>query len=76
MRKAKLIADKDFKRAQIDERDYGSFIELSRLRCLWGIYQPGHLLADEEGFRTDVLDLVRKLGVPVVRIPEGNLCPL
>ncbi len=72
MRKAKLIADKDFKRAQIDERIYGSFIEHLGRAVYGGIYQPGHLLADEEGFRTDVLDLVRKLGVPVVRYPGGN----
>ncbi|MBS5520696.1 MAG: alpha-N-arabinofuranosidase [Clostridiales bacterium] len=72
MRKAKLIADKDFKRAQIDERIYGSFIEHLGRAVYGGIYQPGHPLADEEGFRTDVLDLVRKLGVPVVRYPGGN----
>ncbi len=72
MRKAKLIADKDFKKAQIDERIYGSFIEHLGRAVYGGIYQPGHLLADEEGFRTDVLDLVRKLGVPVVRYPGGN----
>lgn len=72
MRKAKLIADKDFKRAQIDERIYGSFIEHLGRAVYGGIYQPGHPLADEEGFRTDVLDLVRKLVVPVVRYPGGN----
>ena len=72
MRKAKLIADKDFKRAQIDERIYGSFIEHLGRAVYGGIYQPGHPLADEEGFRTDVLDLVRKLVVPVVRYPGVN----
>ena len=28
--------------------------------------------ADEEGFRQDVLDLVREIGVPIVRYPGGN----
>ena len=37
-----------------------------------GIYEPGHPTADENGFRRDVIDLVRKLDVPVVRYPGGN----
>jgi alpha-N-arabinofuranosidase len=36
------------------------------------LYEPGHQLADEDGFRTDVLDLVRELGITVVRYPGGN----
>ena len=37
-----------------------------------GIYEPGHDTADEHGFRGDVADLVRELGVTVVRYPGGN----
>ncbi len=37
-----------------------------------GIYEPGHPSADEQGFRRDVLELVRQLAVPVVRYPGGN----
>ena len=37
-----------------------------------GIFEPGSPLADEEGFRTDVLDAVRRLGMPVIRYPGGN----
>jgi alpha-N-arabinofuranosidase len=37
-----------------------------------GIYEPGHPSADERGFRRDVLELVRELGVPIVRYPGGN----
>ena len=33
---------------------------------------PSHPTADENGFRRDVIDMVRKLGVPVVRYPGGN----
>lgn len=36
------------------------------------IWQPGHPTADEDGFRRDVLDLVRELQVPIVRYPGGN----
>jgi alpha-N-arabinofuranosidase len=42
-------------------------------RCVYsGIYEPGHVSADEHGFRTDVLDLVKELGATVVRYPGGN----
>ena len=37
-----------------------------------GIYEPGHPMADEQGFRRDVLEMVRRLGVSVVRYPGGN----
>ena len=42
-------------------------------RCVYtGIYEPGHPTADEDGFRGDVLDLVRELGPTIVRYPGGN----
>lgn len=31
-----------------------------------------HPLADEDGLRTDVMQLVRELRVPIVRYPGGN----
>lgn len=37
-----------------------------------GIYEPGHPLADEQGFRKDVMDMVRELKMPIVRYPGGN----
>lgn len=42
-------------------------------RCVYGgIYHPAHPSADEHGFRDDVAELVRSLGVSVVRYPGGN----
>lgn len=70
--KAKLRLDRDFTIATVDKRIYGSFAEHLG-RCIYGgLYQPGHPSADADGFRTDVLDLVRELAVPVVRYPGGN----
>jgi alpha-N-arabinofuranosidase len=51
---------------------FGSFVEHLG-RCVYtGIYEPGHPTADDQGFRTDVLDLVKELGVSTVRYPGGN----
>lgn len=72
MKKANLIADKDYIISKIDNRIYGSFIE-NLGRCMYGgIYDPNDPTADEEGFRTDVIDAVNELDVPLVRLPGGN----
>ncbi|MDE6889920.1 MAG: alpha-N-arabinofuranosidase [Eubacterium sp.] len=70
--KTKMIVDKDFQLAKIDDRLYGSFIEHLGRAVYTGIYQPGHSSADEEGFRQDVIDLVKELNVPIIRYPGGN----
>ncbi len=72
MAKAKMIIDKDFKIAEVDKRVYGSFIEHLGRAVYNGIYQPGHQTADEDGFRKDVLELVKELEVPIIRYPGGN----
>ena len=72
MKKATMILDKDFAVGKIDPRIYGSFIEHLGRAVYGGIYEPGHPTADKNGFRKDVMDLVRKLGVPIVRYPGGN----
>ena len=72
MKKAKMILDKDYVISDVDKRIYGNFVEHLG-RCVYtGIYEPGHPQADEEGFRKDVLELVKKLNVPIVRYPGGN----
>ncbi|MDO5702809.1 MAG: alpha-N-arabinofuranosidase [Lachnospiraceae bacterium] len=72
MKTAKIILDRDYVIGRIDPRIYGSFIEHLGRAVYGGIYEPGHPESDEQGFRTDVLTLVRDLGVPVVRYPGGN----
>ena len=72
MKKASLILDKDYIISPIDPRVYGSFIEHLGRAVYTGIYEPGHPTADENGLRKDVIELVKKLGVSVVRYPGGN----
>ncbi|MFC0333809.1 alpha-N-arabinofuranosidase [Paenibacillus sepulcri] len=70
--KAKMVVDKDFKIGEVDKRIYGSFIEHLGRAVYGGIYEPGHESADEQGFRSDVMELVRGIDVPIVRYPGGN----
>lgn len=56
----------------LDRKLFGSFLEHLGRAIYQGIYQPGSPLADAQGFRTDVLEVVRKLGVPIVRYPGGS----
>ena len=69
---ARITLDTEFQISRVDKRVYGSFIEHLGRAVYGGIYQPGHPTADEEGFRKDVLDLVREIGVPIIRYPGGN----
>lgn len=72
MKKAFMSVDKLSKIADIDNRIYGSFIEHLGRAVYNGIYEPTHPLADENGFRVDVIQLVKKLKVPIIRYPGGN----
>jgi alpha-L-arabinofuranosidase len=56
----------------IDRRLFGSFVEHLGRSVYDGIFEPTHPTADEAGFRTDVLALVRELGVAAIRYPGGN----
>jgi alpha-N-arabinofuranosidase len=53
-------------------RTFGSFVEHLG-RCVYdGIYEPGHPTANEDGFRLDVVELVKELGSTTIRYPGGN----
>ncbi len=69
---ASLYADRHYTLGAIDRRIYGSFIEHLGRAVYGGIYDPASLRSTSSGFRTDVLDLVKQIGVPVVRYPGGN----
>ena len=58
--------------ADIDRRLFGGFVEHLGRHIYDGIFEPGHPSADEEGFRTDVIELVKELGVSTIRYPGGN----
>ncbi|WP_022889540.1 alpha-N-arabinofuranosidase [Agromyces italicus] len=72
MNKALISVDREAVVAPVDRRIFGSFVEHLG-RCVYdGIYEPGHPTANDDGFRMDVVDLVRELGSSTIRYPGGN----
>jgi len=58
--------------APLDRNLFGSFLEHLGRAIYDGIYDPGSALSDANGFRKDVMEDVRHLGVPIIRYPGGN----
>lgn len=56
----------------VDPRLFSSFIEHMGRAVYTGIYEPTHPSAGSDGFRQDVEDLIRPLGVSQIRYPGGN----
>ena len=73
--KASICIDKHFTAGTVDPRIFGSFVEHLGRAVYGGIYDPGNPLSDENGFRKDVLELIRQIDVPVVRYPGGRSWP-
>ncbi|HYJ26952.1 MAG TPA: alpha-N-arabinofuranosidase [Nocardioides sp.] len=70
--KARLLLDLEHPGVAVDRRLFGAFVEHVGRAIHTGVHEPGHPSADARGFRTDVIDLVRELGVTAVRYPGGN----
>lgn len=70
--KAAVTVHPAFTIGDVDPRIYSGFIEHLGRAVYTGIYEPGHPEADEQGFRKDVLALVRELDMPLTRYPGGN----
>ena len=50
---------------------FGGFLEHFGKQIYGGVYDPGSELSDNEGFRTDVIDALNELKVPIIRWPGG-----
>lgn len=72
MPSARLTIDPHFAVGTINRRLFGGFVEHLGRHVYDGIYEPGHETADAEGFRSDVIELVKELGVSTIRYPGGN----
>lgn len=70
--KASIKICRDFTVGEVDKRLFGSFIEHLGRAVYGGIYEPTHPTADDKGFRKDVMEMIKRLNVPIVRYPGGN----
>ncbi len=69
---ARLEVDAAHPIGRVHDRVFGGFVEHMGRGVYGGLFDPEHPSADAEGFRRDVLDLVRELGITMVRYPGGN----
>jgi alpha-N-arabinofuranosidase len=70
--KAKVKIDIERKTGTVDKLLFGNFTEHLG-RCIYGgIYEPHAPQADANGFRTDVIEATKNLGVSIIRWPGGN----
>jgi len=69
---ARIYVDSRRTIAPLDRNLFGSFLEHLGRAIYEGIYDPGSSLSDANGFRKDVAEEVRNLGVPIIRYPGGN----
>jgi alpha-L-arabinofuranosidase len=69
---ARIYVDTRRTISPLDRNLFGSFLEHLGRAIYEGIYDPGSKLSDSNGFRKDVLQEIRQLGVPIIRYPGGN----
>jgi alpha-N-arabinofuranosidase len=69
---ARIFIDSRRSISPIDRNLFGSFLEHLGRAIYDGIYDPGSKLSDSNGFRKDVMQEIKQLGVPIIRYPGGN----
>ncbi len=69
---ARIKIDADRAIGEVDPLLFGNFAEHLGRMIYGGIYEEGSPLSDADGFRRDVLDAVKGLGVSILRWPGGN----
>ena len=69
---ARIKIDTDRQIGEVDPHLFGNFSEHLGRMIYGGIYEEGSPLADASGYRKDVMETVRNLGVSILRWPGGN----
>ena len=70
--RAEVRIDTERRLGAIDPGIYGQFIEHVGRAIYGGVFEPGSGLADDAGYRLDVVDAARELRPHVLRWPGGN----
>jgi alpha-L-arabinofuranosidase len=69
---ARIKIDTDRAIGQVDPLLFGNFSEHLGRMIYGGIYEEGSPLSDADGYRKDVMEAVKQLGVSILRWPGGN----
>lgn len=69
---ARIKIDLDRTIGEVDARLFGNFAEHLGRMIYGGIYDEGSPLADQDGYRKDVMEALKPLAVSVLRWPGGN----
>ena len=65
--KSRIAIDSSRVIGPVNRRLFGGFVEHMGRGVYGGVYDPQHSTADDEGFRSDVIELVREHGMTVFR---------
>jgi alpha-N-arabinofuranosidase len=69
---ARIKIDIDRTIGEVHPHLFGNFAEHLGRMIYGGIYEPGSPLSDADGYRTDVMEAVKRLNVTILRWPGGN----
>jgi alpha-N-arabinofuranosidase len=72
MKSSKICLHSKFQISPVDPRVFGGFLEHMGRSIYQGVYDPDCAHSDEQGFRTDVLDALKRLRITAMRYPGGN----
>jgi alpha-L-arabinofuranosidase len=72
MEKTTVTLHSRFQIGQVDPRIFGGFLEHIGRAVYEGVYDPKCASADEDGFRGDVMEALRRLDMTAMRYPGGN----
>jgi alpha-L-arabinofuranosidase len=69
---ARIKLDIDRTVGEVDPHLFGNFAEHLGRMIYGGIYEEGSPLSDADGYRKDVMEAVKRMGVSLLRWPGGN----
>lgn len=72
MDQTRITLHPDFQIAPVDSRIFGGLLEHLGRAVYQGVYQPESVHADQEGFRSDVLEVLKRMRLTALRYPGGN----
>ncbi len=71
-KEAKITIHPAYQKGEISGRMFSAFVEPIGTIVNGTMFNPKHPTADEQGFRGDIIEALKKAKVPAIRMPGGN----